>query len=178
MPAGTVAYFVNESAEVSLLADSTGYLVSLADGAPPIMIDVYAVGPEPVAPTPIPTAIPTVGATSTEPASADPVSIDNDGDGLTDEAETTIHGTDPAIWDMDGDGIGDGEEVQTGTDPFTANAPGAALDSDGDGLPDADEAGIGTNPSLADTDGDGVIDGDETAIGTDPSDPSSFPPSP
>ena len=178
MPAGTVAYFVNESAEVSLLLDSTGYLVSLAERAPPIMIDVYAVGPEPVVPTPIPTAIPTVVATSTEPASAAPVSIDNDGDGLTDEAEATIHGTDPTIWDMDGDGMSDGEEIQTGTDPFTANLQSAALDGDGDGLPDADEARIGTDPFVADTDGDGVIDGDETAIGTDPFDPGSFPPSP
>lgn len=181
MPSGTVAYFVNESAAVSLLADSTGYAVNLEDGAPPIMIDIYAVGPEPAPPALIPTAIPTVIPTAiptVEAASADPASVDNDGDGLTDEAETTIHGTDPTIWDTDGDGIGDGEEIQTGTDPFTVNAPGSAFDSDTDGLPDADEAGIGTDPLVADTDGDGFIDGDENVIGTDPFDPSSFPPSP
>jgi len=42
---------------------------------------------------------------------------DADGDGLTYEQETTIHGTDPDYWDSDGDGFGDGYEVQLGFDP-------------------------------------------------------------
>lgn len=181
MPAGTVAYFVNESAAVSLLADSTGYAVNLEDGATPILIDIYAVGPEPAPPTPLPTVVPTAIPTASPTVAAASVvtgTIDNDGDGLTDEAETTIHGTDPTIWDTDGDGISDGEEIQTGSDPFTANPPPAALDSDGDGLPDADEAGIGTDAFVADTDGDGVIDGEEIASGTDPFDPASIPTTP
>lgn len=42
---------------------------------------------------------------------------DSDGDGLTDEAEVTIHHTDPADPDCDDDGQDDGDESTAGTDP-------------------------------------------------------------
>lgn len=43
---------------------------------------------------------------------------DSDGDGLSDEAETTTFFTDPNRADTDGDGVGDGDEVASGTDPL------------------------------------------------------------
>ena len=123
MPAGTIAYFVVESPGVSLLPDSTGYAVSLDAGAEPLLIDIYAVGPEPGPPTAVPTFVPTVVSTAAPTVPA--ASIDSDGDGLTDEAETSIHGTNPTVWDTDGDSISDGQEIQSGTDPFTPNTGGA-----------------------------------------------------
>jgi hypothetical protein len=177
MPAGTIAYFVVESPGVSLLPDSTGYAVSVAEGAEPLLIDIYAVGPEPTPPTVVPTFVPTVVSTAAPPVPA--ASIDSDGDGLTDEAETTIHGTNPTLWDTDGDGSSDGQEIQAGTDPFTPNTGAAPVaDSDSDGLPDADETTIGTDPSVADTDGDGWLDGNEVLLGSEPLNPGSFPQSP
>jgi hypothetical protein len=172
MPAGTVAYFVVESPRVSLLPDSTGYAVTVDEGAEPLLIDIYAVGPEPTPPTVVPTLVSTIVPTAAAP-------LDGDGDGLTDEAETTIHGTNPTVWDTDGDGINDGDEIQAGTDPFTPNTGGApAADSDSDGLPDAEETANGTDPFIADTDGDGWLDGNEVLLGSEPLNPGSFPQSP
>ncbi|OGJ42701.1 hypothetical protein A2974_02960 [Candidatus Peregrinibacteria bacterium RIFCSPLOWO2_01_FULL_48_20] len=95
-----------------------------------------------------------------------PLTIDSDGDGLSDYEETTLYGTDPDSTDTDADGLSDYEEVITyGTD-------GNDTDSDDDGLTDYEEAvGYGTDPNDADSDGDGLSDGDEvSAFGTDPSD--------
>lgn len=172
MPVGTVAYFTAETATVALLADGTGYAVTVSDDAAPILIDIFAVGPEPVPPTTVPTVTPDAA----EPTAA---ALDSDGDGLPDADEINIHGTDPTLWDTDGDGVSDGEEIAAGTDPFSPGSTGGgSLDSDLDGLPDTEEAAIGTDPFNADTDGDGWLDGNEILLGSDPLDSNSFPASP
>jgi hypothetical protein len=74
-------------------------------------------------------------------------SDDIDGDGLTNDDETTLYNTDPENADTDGDGLSDGEEVLTHE----------------------------TNPLLADSDDDGFDDRLEIQQGTDPSDPASVP---
>ena len=102
--------------------------------------------------------------------------LDADGDGLSDEFETSI-GTDPNNKDTDGDGIDDNIETNsgiyidinsdTGTDPTSD-------DTDGDGLLDGEESNCEfstftgenvisfcTNPLDSDTDNDGLSDGDE-----------------
>ncbi len=71
---------------------------------------------------------------------------DSDGDGISDEAETTVFGTDPNKADTDGDGLSDGDEIML----------------------------YGTNPLNRDTDGDGMSDGDEIIAGTDPKNAASF----
>jgi Concanavalin A-like lectin/glucanases superfamily/Bacterial TSP3 repeat len=47
---------------------------------------------------------------------------DSDADGLTDAYETLVSKTDPHNPDTDGDGVSDGDEVQSGTNPFTPNS--------------------------------------------------------
>jgi SGNH domain (fused to AT3 domains)/Bacterial TSP3 repeat len=74
------------------------------------------------------------------------VSIDTDGDGLTDVFEQTRSHTDPLLVDTDGDGVPDGAE-----------------DPDADGLANLWEQRLGLDPLKADTDGDGVRDGSEDA---------------
>ena len=70
--------------------------------------------------------------------------------------------------DRDGDGIGDFQEVNTGTDPLSA-------DTDGDGLDDIDEVANGTDPRSPDTDSDGLLDGPEVLVHfTDPNDQDYF----
>ena len=88
---------------------------------------------------------------------------DNDGDGLSNQAETTQYNTDPDDADTDDDGLNDGDEVNIhGTDPLKA-------DTDGDGLKDNAEISRGTDPLDADSDGDGLSDGDEVSrFGSDP----------
>ena len=111
---------------------------------------------------------------------------DPDGDGLTNERETTT-GTDLFVADTDGDGLDDGMEVDTyGTEPTKADTDGDGLadaaevnehqtdptnaDTDEDGLTDDLEVEThGTNPNRADTDGDGLDDAAEVnTYGTDP----------
>ncbi|WP_241757999.1 adventurous gliding motility protein AgmC [Myxococcus landrumensis] len=93
------------------------------------------------------------------------ITVDTDGDGLTDEDEVT-RGTDPTNPDTDGDGITDGVEVTVGgTDPLDDDTDNDGLldgteDKDHDGVVDPGE----TSPVLADTDGDGVQDGTELGI--------------
>lgn len=100
---------------------------------------------------------------------------DLDGDGISNDDETTIHGTDPQNPDTDGDGVNDGEEIQNGSDPLDPcdpNTNATNCDSDGDGIFNVDEVNIhGTDPFNPDTDGDGFPDGDEITNGTDPLDP-------
>ncbi len=87
---------------------------------------------------------------------------DDDGDGLSNNQETTA-GTDPAKPDTDEDGLSDGEEVnQYGTDPKNR-------DSDNDTLTDGDEVNVHkTSPKDPDTDKDGMTDAIEIATGGDP----------
>ena len=114
-----------------------------------------------------------------------PLSVDTDGDGLSDATEVGI-GTAPCNSDTDGDGVLDGEELLFGMNPFINDTDhdGDGLpywredgelwtdpddpDSDDDGLDDGWEASHGTNPNSRDTDGDGLADGMEDAVGTDP----------
>jgi hypothetical protein len=115
---------------------------------------------------------------------------DTDGDGLSDERETSL-ATDPSSADTDLDGLDDGVEVNVhGTNPLAKDSDKDRLsdrveilfkrtnplnpDTDGDGLTDGREAsanGLGTNPLRADTDSGGVNDGVEVARGTNPRDP-------
>ena len=45
------------------------------------------------------------------------VAVDGDGDGLTDNDESTLFGSDPTRADSDGDGMNDAAEVRSGTNP-------------------------------------------------------------
>ncbi len=67
---------------------------------------------------------------------------DSDNDGLSDGAESSVHGTDPNNGDSDLDGLPDGVEVSLGTNPLAA-------DSDGDGASDAEEYLSGDDPLVA-----------------------------
>ncbi len=93
-----------------------------------------------------------------------PTILDSDGDGLTNENETDVHGTDPYDIDTDDDDLTDYEEVMvTNTDPLDS-------DSDNDTLLDGQEVSLyGTNPLSNDTDGDGLTDAQEILFfGSDP----------
>ena len=71
--------------------------------------------------------------------------------------------------DSDGDGLSDDDEIIYGTLPGNP-------DSDADGLSDGDEILIySTSPNNADSDGDFINDGDEVVNGTDPLDVLSWP---
>ena len=73
-----------------------------------------------------------------------PVLADSDRDGLSDDAEVTLHHTDPSDDDSDDDGLKDGREIILGTNPLAA-------DTDGDGVGDAQEVAAGTDPRNPDT---------------------------
>lgn len=93
------------------------------------------------------------------------------GDGCLESVPSTVTVLveNPVSVDSDGDGLTDAEELALGTNP---NDP----DTDGDGLGDGDEALIfGTSPLLADTDGDSFRDDEELAQGSDPTAPLSTP---
>lgn len=109
---------------------------------------------------------------------------DSDGDGLTNNEETSL-ATDPFIADTDTDELLDGEEVETyKTNPLLPDTDSDALpdgeevqdhetdpllpDTDADLLNDGDEIESDTDPRVADTDQDGLNDGIEVSIGTDP----------
>ena len=100
--------------------------------------------------------------TATAAALTAEVAGDADGDGLSNDQETTL-ATDPGSPDSDVDGLKDGDEgLIYATDPTNR-------DSDGDLLTDFDEINTHqTNPSAGDSDGDGAADGLEAAQGTDP----------
>ncbi|MBB5036265.1 DUF1800 family protein [Prosthecobacter dejongeii] len=84
----------------------------------------------------------------------DPHVADTDGDGLTDDVETstgqwvsaTDTGSSPLLADTDSDGLADGEEVNRLPQPTNPNL----ADSDGDGRSDRDEIRQSTNPVEAD----------------------------
>ena len=149
-------------------------------------------GPTPTsAPTPTPPPTPT-------PAPTPPpdLTLDSDGDGLTDGAElggftVTINGQDRTMvtdqWkqDTDGDNLLDGEEVGgfiikvAGIDRTVRTDP-TKPDSDGDGKSDFDEKlgwafdptfgakKVVTDPTLSDTDGDGIPDDEQAKSRRDP----------
>ena len=116
-----------------------------------------------------------------------PTAIDTDGDGLTDDQETTL-GTDPNNPDTDGDGLNDGAEVNGTLNPYKpghlagdppGGTPGEGTDplepdTDLDGLSDFEELDNGngsvTNPNSEDTDGDSLLDDEEIGAGLDPTD--------
>jgi hypothetical protein len=107
--------------------------------------------PEPVMPAPGQPIVP-----------SEPLVVDTDGDGLTDDEEARL-GTNPLNPDTDGDGLTDYEEAMTyGTDPLNP-------DTDGDGLTDYEEVvSYGSDPLNPDTDGDGYSDGEEVSNGYNP----------
>lgn len=92
--------------------------------------------------------------------------MDADGDGLSNDYESTIPGLNPNAEDTDGDGLSDKFETQTSkTDPILP-------DTDSDGLDDYFEYySTKTNPKQPDTDWDGLTDYEEAIIiGTNPLD--------
>ena len=91
----------------------------------------------------------------------DPAKADTDGDGLSDRAEITIHGTNPLNPDTDGDGLFDGDEIAVSANPHVP-------DTDGDGLQDGTETEFGSDPLVPDTDEDGIDDFIEYRIGSNP----------
>ncbi len=194
LPAGAVNFYMPETPAIRLLADNSGYSVTIDAESPNVTLDVYALWPAALPPTPVPasaTQPPPVPTAVPQPTQAvaptqvpEPPVVDTDGDSLTDDVELGTYGTDPGVFDTDGDGTGDGAEIAAGTDPFTPDGqapppaeepPPVATDSDGDGLADADEATYGANPNAPDTDGDSYGDGAEVAAGTDPANSSSSP---
>ncbi len=80
--------------------------------------------------------------------------------------------------DCDGDGLTNGEETTGVDDPSTSGSPNGIItdptksDTDGDGVSDEEEAANGTDPNNPDTDGDGLTDGEELNNIDDPSTPS------
>jgi hypothetical protein len=131
---------------------------------------------------------------------SDPLLIDTDTDGLTDEEEFQF-GTNPNLADTDADGISDLLEVRgynwvtnaividLSSNATTSNP--VLADTDADGVSDYLEVagyictpgpvyvfninGARTNPNLRDSDGDGYSDGLEVCNGSDPNDPSGRP---
>ena len=77
--------------------------------------------------------------------------------------------------DCDGDGLTNEEETTNGSNPADGCDPDAgaiaSADCDEDGLTSTEEETAGTDPGDADTDNDGVNDGDEVDAGTDPVNP-------
>jgi len=120
------------------------------------------------------------------------VSMDSDGDGLTDEEELDVdfnhngridpdevgRTTDPTRRDTDDDGLSDYFERKMSTidnaldplDPTDSGCPFGAetFDRDRDGLTDCEEVIKGTLYNNPDTDRDGIPDGIEFNMGTNP----------
>ncbi len=94
---------------------------------------------------------------------------DEDGDGLSDKAESENRAN-PTKKDTDADGLEDGVEVaehQTAPNLF---------DSDGDAIGDGAEVNEHmTDPNKRDTDDDGIADNIEITLGSIPTDPDSIP---
>lgn len=112
----------------------------------------------------------------------DVLSLDSDGDGLSDQEEIAI-GTRPDDRDTDDDGLSDYFEVKVQTpmddgnlwpDPLVADSscpppPGGVwADQDSDGMTDCEESIKGTWRFVADFDADYIPDGIEMSTGTNP----------
>ncbi|MFN3200917.1 MAG: lectin-like protein [Bradymonadia bacterium] len=94
-------------------------------------------------------------ACNTDPLDPESFTLDEDADGVCDNADVCPGVSDPAQEDADGDGEGDACDV----------------DLDNDGLTDDEEMELGTDPALVDSDGDGRTDFQEVRNeGTDPLD--------
>lgn len=120
-------------------------------------------------------------------STAEPATLDYDGDGLLNSIEQQI-GSDLLNGDTDGDGMDDLWEYENGLDLLADDSTGdldgdglnnlkelelglnaQSSDSDGDGLSDYDEyMSLGTNPTNPDTDADGLKDGNDIVLGQDP----------
>ena len=100
----------------------------------------------------------------------DNADLDDDGDGLPDADELTVHGTNPKRADSDGDGLRDKDELEVHfTNPLNA-------DHDGDGLSDGAEFLVHqTELKDPDSDDDGFLDGYEVVTGKLPLDAVSRP---
>jgi PKD repeat protein len=116
------------------------------------------------------------GSTNSAPGlvSISVVSVDSDGDGLSDGQESCVYNTNPNLPDTDNDGLNDGDEVNVhGTDPLSN------MDQDLDGMSDDWESAYGTSATsddaLGDLDGDGVNNVIEYLRGTLPQDATSTP---
>lgn len=96
------------------------------------------------------------------------MSIDFDGDGISDFDEINIYHTDPKNPDTDGDGWNDWVELNNGYSPHHFLLSLEDSDLDGDGLSDRLELSFHTNIDDFDTDGDGYSDGIEIANAYDP----------
>jgi hypothetical protein len=103
---------------------------------------------------------------SDDGTSKEPRAPDTDGDGLTDDEETNVHGTDPLNPDTDGDTLPDGWEVRY----LVPTDPGVT-----DGLDPLDDGTVNPNHGPdGDPDGDGYANDYEYYSGTDPTDPASW----
>jgi hypothetical protein len=114
---------------------------------------------------------------------AQPIPVDTDGDGLSDDEELRL-GTGRGLEDSDYDGLGDSVEKRLQTDPLN-------WDTDGDGRGDGSEIATRTDPTVPDRsfrlqfadrqhlptvddpDGDGLLDSGEAELGTSVADPDS-----
>jgi hypothetical protein len=113
---------------------------------------------------------------SARPGPAGRLVADSDGDGLSDEVESSA-GLKLDAADSDDDGYGDLLERSLrdqGFDPGDAGRPQTPcpvadrVDFDGDGLNKCEEGALGTDPDKVDTDHDRIPDGVELAWGTNP----------
>ncbi|MFH1263867.1 MAG: hypothetical protein V1495_10565 [Pseudomonadota bacterium] len=99
------------------------------------------------------------------------ISLDSDGDGLTDDQEVEL-GIDPRNPDTDGDLVNDFVELTIGADPLVRGDSVCEVDkqgdADGDGLLDCEEILLGTKEYSFDSDLDGLADGMEFSAGTSP----------
>lgn len=101
-------------------------------------------------------------------AQEDVVSIDSDGDTISDQIELTVYGTNPNQKDTDCDGYDDNVEIASGYSPHSAGKRLDETDFDGDGLSDAMELKNKLSMINRDTDGDGHYDKTEIDNGYDP----------
>ncbi|HUU77880.1 MAG TPA: hypothetical protein VMX55_06005, partial [candidate division Zixibacteria bacterium] len=94
------------------------------------------------------------------------LSLDSDGDTLTDFDEINVYGTNPYNYDTDGDFASDGFEVKYGFNPL--DPEDGYEDPDSDELINSGEDFYNTNPFNNDTDLDGMPDGYEVTYKLDP----------
>lgn len=185
---GSAAYYVPGAQYL----ETGGYLVTIGEDAPSLVLDIFNLAPAPVAvaPLPDPALAPPVPEIPAPPADALPPVPPVDAAPLppaevappVEEVPVEPAPVEPAPVDpdTDGDGLPDGYERDiSGTNPNL-------FDSDGDGMSDGDEVNLGYGNPLVpdgggggdlvdgadvgglDSDGDGLLDADEPMYGTDP----------
>lgn len=104
-------------------------------------------------------------STSSMSSNEDVMQIDSDGDGISDEIESSL-GLNPKSSDSDNDGYNDYDKMLGLSDPL--NEGDKPLDSDNDGLSDYFEGELGSDPNNIDSDGDGFNDAIEYVYNSDP----------